>query len=289
MTGILRRELAAVDGTGRLSRPWYNALIQTQQNADGLISGATLYTDTGVVNAMVIASGLSGGLTRGLTRYVKPAFTNTSITVTLNDSKSGNKAVVLGDGSAPAVGQIQAGVTLQLQYDGAQWEIVNLSTASQTIPGNLTVGGTLIASANETVAGTLQVTGLTLLKTVDSTVVDDLNTALAIGFKGRPQVIKNANATTVMADRSKHWYHSDGVAYTWTIDSNANVPYPIGTEIDFVCKATGAFNITLAITADTLVWLPTGATGSRTLAQYARARALKVASTTWVLDGVGIT
>lgn len=281
MTGILRSDVPAVDSSGRLSREWYRALIGIQQSVDGL-TNATLYTDTGTVNQMQIDSGITA-YKRGLIRYVKPAFTNTSSTVTLSDSGLSPQAVILGDGTLPAIGQLIAGATLQVQYNGAAWEIQNLSNADITVPANATIGG------NATVGGTLQVTGLTSLKTVDSTVVDDAANALPIGFKGKPQIIKNSNATTVLSDRGKHWYHSDGNAYTWTIDSNANVPYPIGTEITFVSNATAGVNITLAITADTLVFISAGTTGSRTLGRYARATALKVAATIWVIDGVGIT
>ena len=43
--------------------------------------------------------------------------------------------------------------------------------------------------------------------------------------------------------------------------------------------------VTIAITADTLTLLPAGTTGSRTLAQYGRASAEKITSTSWVISG----
>jgi hypothetical protein len=104
-----------------------------------------------------------------------------------------------------------------------------------------------------------------------------------------PQNIQNANYTTVLLDDGKHLYHSDGVAYTWTIAANASVAYPTGASITFVNDSSGAFNITVAINSDTLVWIPSGSTGSRTLAQFGRATALKVTSTRWWISGLGIT
>jgi hypothetical protein len=294
MSGILRRDAPVVGANGQFTRAWYDSITGTQQDTNGLVSGVTLYVDTGVVNLLVIATGATA-LKRGTIRYVKPAFTNTSTTVTLNDSGLGFKPVVLSDGSLPAVGQIQATVTIQLQYDGSAWEIVNLSTASQTIPGNLIVGGTTQMLGTGTVTGafraisTTELDGLATLKGLDSTVADEAANALPIGFKGRPQVIRNANASFALSDRSKHWYHNDGSAYTWTIPANTSVAFPVGTELDLVCKASGAVNITLAITTDTLVWMPTGGTGSRTFGQYARGRLLKTEATIWTLDGVGIT
>jgi hypothetical protein len=290
MSTIPRADVQVLQPNGQFSRNWYRSLVDGQKTVDGLVTGVTLYVDTGTVNAMAIDSGLQrAALVRGLTRYVKPAFTNTSTTVTLNDSFTGAKAVILGDGSLPAVGQIKAGVTLQLQYDGSAWEILNLSTADQVIPGNVTVGGNATIDGNEKVVGTFEADGLATLKTVDSTVVDDAANPLPIGFKGKPQIIQNANASFALSDRSKHWFHSDGAAYTWTIPANGSVAFPIGTEIDLICDATAAANITLAITTDTLVWLPSGGTGSRTLGQYARAKLIKVTATKWTVDGVGIT
>lgn len=292
--GILRRDSPVIGADGKFTRAWYDSITGTQLATNGLVSGVNLYVDTGAANLLVIAAGTQQ-LTRGLTRYVKPVATNTSTTVTFNDSGLGAKPVVLADGSLPAVGQIVVGVTLQLQYDGTAWEILNLSTAAEVLPGALTVAGLFTAAANAAVTGNLQVggtsilTGLTSLKTVDSTVVDEAATALPIGFKGCPQVSKNANASFGLSDRAKHWYHSDGSAYTWTIPANASVAFPVGTEIRLMCNASGAANITLSITTDTLVWLPTGGTGTRTLGQFARGNLLKVAGTIWMLDGTGIT
>jgi hypothetical protein len=50
-----------------------------------------------------------------------------------------------------------------------------------------------------------------------------------------------------------------------------------------------AANMTIAITTDTLYFAGTGTTGSRTLAQYGVATALKLTSTTWIISGTGLT
>jgi hypothetical protein len=108
----------------------------------------------------------------------------------------------------------------------------------------------------------------------------------AVGYLGAPQNIQNGTYTTVMSDAGKHIYHTSGSAHTWTIDSNANVAYPIGTIIAFANENGGGV-VTLAITSDTLRW--GSSTGSRSLAANGTATALKVASTTWRLTGDGIT
>lgn len=116
------------------------------------------------------------------------------------------------------------------------------------------------------------------------------NAALAAAIGTLPQNSKSADYTTVLTDSGKHIYHpsADTNARTWTIDSNANVAYPIGTAITFV-NDTSAGVITIAITDDTLVLAGAGTTGSRTLAANGIATAVKIASTRWMISGTGLT
>ena len=101
---------------------------------------------------------------------------------------------------------------------------------------------------------------------------------------------KSAAYTTVLSDDGKHIFHpsADTTARTWTIDSNANVPYNIGAAITFV-NQNGAGVITIAIASDTLRLAGAGTTGSRTLAANGIATALKVAATEWIISGTGLT
>jgi hypothetical protein len=100
---------------------------------------------------------------------------------------------------------------------------------------------------------------------------------------------QSAAYTTVLTDGGKHIFHpaADTTARTWTIDSNANVAYPIGTALTFV-NQNAAGVITLAITADTLRLAGAGTTGSRTLAANGIATALKVTATEWIISGTGL-
>ncbi len=110
-------------------------------------------------------------------------------------------------------------------------------------------------------------------------------------FPNVPQNSQSAAYTTVAADAQKSIFHpaADTTARIWTIDSNANVPYPIGTMIMFD-NDIGAGVITIAITADTLVLVgAVGSTGSRTLAAGGQAVARKVTSTRWRIGGTGLT
>jgi hypothetical protein len=109
-----------------------------------------------------------------------------------------------------------------------------------------------------------------------------------VGFKNIPQNSQSAAYTTVLGDAGKHVYHpsSDDNPRTFTIDSNANVAYPIGTAITFVNDQN---TVTIAVTSDTLVWSEDGSTGSRTLAENGVATVLKVTSTRWIIFGTGLS
>lgn len=111
-----------------------------------------------------------------------------------------------------------------------------------------------------------------------------------IGYLEVPQNSRSAAYTTVAADSGKHILHpsADTTARTFTIDSNANVPYPIGTAITFV-NQNGAGVVTIAITSDTMRLAGAGTTGSRTLAANGIATALKITSTEWIISGTGLT
>lgn len=107
-------------------------------------------------------------------------------------------------------------------------------------------------------------------------------------YSNIPQNSKSAAYTTVLADAQCHILHptADNNARTFTIDSNANVAYPIGTAITFINQIN---TVTIAITSDTMTLAGAGTTGSRTLAANGIATAIKITSTSWIISGTGLT
>jgi hypothetical protein len=105
-----------------------------------------------------------------------------------------------------------------------------------------------------------------------------------------PQNIKSVAYTTVLADSGRHILHpsADTTARIFTIDSNANVPYPIGTAITFI-NQNAAGVVTIAITTDTMRLAGSGSTGSRSLAANGIATALKITATEWIISGSGLS
>jgi hypothetical protein len=112
-------------------------------------------------------------------------------------------------------------------------------------------------------------------------------------WSGYSQSIVNAQSgayTTVWADQYKIILHpsADTTARTFTIDSNANVPYPLGTVLTIINQDSGGV-ITIALTSDTIRLAGAGTTGDRTLAANGIARATKVTATEWIIEGTGLT
>ena len=138
-------------------------------------------------------------------------------------------------------------------------------------------GKTLTASNSITLAGT------------DSTTMTFPPASASVGYLNIPINSQSAAYTTVLADSGKAILHpsTDANARTFTIDSNANVAYALGTAITFINMPSQV--VTIAITSDTMYLAGTGTTGSRSLAQYGMATAVKLTSTTWIISGTGLT
>ena len=110
-----------------------------------------------------------------------------------------------------------------------------------------------------------------------------------VGYLNIPQNSQSAAYTTVLADSGKCIYHptTDANARTFTIAANASVAYAIGTVIQFVNMTSQV--VTIAINSDTMYLAGSGTTGSRSLAIYGVANAMKITSTSWIITGSGLT
>jgi hypothetical protein len=110
----------------------------------------------------------------------------------------------------------------------------------------------------------------------------------AVGFRNTPVNSQSADYTLVLADSGKTILHAiaDDNPRTFTIPANSSVAYPVGTVVTFVNLIN---DVTIAITTDTMYLAGDGDTSSRTLAAYGVASAVKVASTSWVISGNGLT
>lgn len=254
-------------------------------------------TITGTAN-QIAASASTGAVTLSLPNNIVIPTPASGIAISATGS-SGSVvylATALGSGSAFQANAAAATQLIALtisQASQATWLIYQPASSSDfriyssgdkvviTAAGNVTINAPTSGIA-------LTVNGIS--GTHSTKISDSATNLFNAGFLEIPQNSKSAAYTTVLSDSGKHIYHpsADTTARIWTIDSNANVAYPIGTAITFD-NDTSAGVITLAITTDTLVWLPSGTTGSRSIAAGGQATALKVTGTRWHLTGVGIT
>ena len=107
-----------------------------------------------------------------------------------------------------------------------------------------------------------------------------------LGYMGLPQNSATTGAYGIVAaDAGLHIYSS--ATRTVTIPANATIAMPVGATIVFVA-GSGA-TVTIAITTDTMYLAGTGTTGSRTLAPFGVATAVKITSTSWIISGNGLT
>jgi len=122
--------------------------------------------------------------------------------------------------------------------------------------------------------------------TLSNCTVDGTNN---IGYINIPQNSQSAAYTLVLADAGKHIFHpsTDANARTYTIPANGSVAYAVGTAITFINMTSQV--VSIAITTDTMYLSSSGTTGTRSLAQYGSATAIKMTSTTWLISGSGLT
>jgi hypothetical protein len=155
----------------------------------------------------------------------------------------------------------------------------NLATAVTDETGS----GLLVFATSPTLV--TPVLGTPSSGTLSSCTVDGTD---AVGFRNTPVNSQSADYTLVLADSGKTIFHpvADDNARTFTIPANSSVAYAVGTVISFVNLQN---TVTIAITTDTMYLANDGDTGNRTLAEYGMASAMKVASTTWIISGSGLT
>jgi len=184
-----------------------------------------------------------------------------------------------------------------------------LGTPTSGVATNLTglplttgVTGTLPVANGGTGVTTSTGSGNTVLSTSPTLVTPVLGTPTsgnlssctadgtnAVGYLNIPINSQSAAYTLVLADAGKAILHpsTDANARTFTIPANGSVAYTIGTAVTFINMTSQV--VSIAITTDTLYLGGTGTTGTRSLAQYGTATAIKMTSTTWIINGSGLS
>lgn len=172
-----------------------------------------------------------------------------------------NSAVTIADSTGDVTGGKYNKVTITAPATGSTLTIAD--------------GKTLTASNSLTLAGT------------DSTTMTFPPASASVGYLNAPINEQSADYTTVAADSGKTIFHPSTDANNRIFTIDGSVSYAVGTIIAFVNMS--ANNLSIAINTNTLYLAGTGSTGTRTLAQYGMATALKLTSTTWLISGTNLT
>ena len=178
------------------------------------------------------------------------------------------------------------GLSLCVLKDGSQ-------TTTQSVPFAVGIGVTTGITTPSTTFALVNTTATTINFAGAATTLNIGNASgvtVGLGTWSLPiaQLSKSTAYTTVLADAGRHILHptADNNPRTFTIDSNSNVAYPVGTAITFINQIN---TLTIAITSDTMTLAGTSSTGSRTLAVNGIATAIKIASTSWLISGTGLS
>lgn len=224
----------------------------------------------------------------------------TFVAPALGTPASGVMTNVTGTASGLTAGNVttNANLTGDVTSSGNATTLTNAPVIAKVLTGYTSGAGTVssadsilqaIQKLNGNDALALPKAGGTLTGEVIVSAATGPTDVASVGFRAIPQNSRSAAYTTVLTDSGKHILHpsADTTARTFTIDSNANVAYPIGTAITFVNQHSGGV-VTIAITTDTMRLAGPGTTGSRTLAADGVATAVKITSTEWIISGTGL-
>lgn len=247
-------------------------LIAQHDGTDGYIratnAGSKLYLGANNSNSVTIdASGnvgigsAGGDYSRTWRQVIRQDQNNTT-----------QVGVINGTSGANAVTQIT-------KIGGTSGSFVDWSLVDNTgAPYDAFQYGSVVASVRWSFNGTER------FRIASSGAITSADRADAVGYKGLPQNSQTAAYTLALSDIGKHISITTGGV---VIPANASVAFPIGTVIAVFNNSTSSQNI--SITSDTLRLAGSTTTGTRSLANYGLATLVKVATTTWVISGSGVS
>jgi hypothetical protein len=267
-------------GTGTTSAPAAMAALigftttATSAGITTLTAASTYYQlFTGTLSQNVFLPNV-GTLGLGWSYYI---CNNSTGNINVNSSGGNGVITVLPNTTAMVTCILVTGTT------AASWEAEFTGFSAATGTGNVVLANAPTITSPTLVTPAL---GTPASGTLSNCTVDGIN---AVGFRTVPINEQITAYTAVLADSGKVISHpsTDANARTFTIPANASVAYPVGTVLTFTNMTSQV--VSIAITSDTMYLAGTGTTGTRSLAQYGMASALKLTATTWLISGNGLT
>lgn len=244
--------------------------VATNTTARELLS---LYLDTSTNDTYVAVN------TTNPYGFQKLLQTSSNVVTSVNAS-GGSTGLSFSNGPVTSIGTLILGGTLSASNGGTG--LTSLGTGVAAWLGTPSSANLASAVSDETGSGAL-------VFAVQPSLTGATNNGVSVGYLYLPNNDQSANYTTVLGDSGKLIRHpsTDANARTFTIPANSSVAYPIGTELTFTNLTSQVLSIT--ISTDTLYLAGTTTTGTRSLAQNGICKATKVATSTWVIAGSGLT
>lgn len=197
----------------------------------------------------------------------------TSAAFTVNGLNGASTFAMLVQAGAGAGGANGLAINAGTNQSDFAFTIANQAASTATLH--------VLGSSNYASPSGSQITGH-ITRTDD----DSIPSLWEMGYMDLPSRVISSSGSLRLADRGKFIY-LNGASIALNIPANSAVAFPIGTTITIY--SAGNSGCTITITTDTLEWLPSGLTSTRSISSTGLATIMKTDANHWVITGVGLT
>lgn len=256
---------------------WGTTLNTTIIAVDSVVSGVASSLSNTKTSLSQVSSSLSS--TNSSLTNVSTSTANVTSSLSTTNSNVANHTTSLSQISSSLSSTNSTAANVSTSLTGVS------SSLSSTNSTNVTQS-TSLSQISSSLSGVS--TSLANVSTSVAAMPQGGTNATSSGYLGLPQNVQNGAYTTVLSDAGKNMLHNSASPHTHTIAANASVAYDVGTIVKFTAGGGGTLTVAIA-GGDSLIWLPSGGTGSRTVTSPGYLLAEKIFSNQWWVSGVGVT